>query len=285
MQVDNEIEKRVIETIDVDGMLRFLCALVGIRSLDGEETEVQERVAAQLQDCGLDLDTWELDFDELSKHPAYCVEVERSVGLGVVGLLGEDRGGRSLIYNGHTDVVPAGNESNWTYPAWKGTLDNDRVYGRGSVDMKGGLSCAIFAAKAIRDAGVGLDGRLIIESVIGEEDGGVGTLATILRGYQADGAVVVEPTELCIAPAQAGALNFRLTVPGSSAHGCIREEGVSAIEKFYPLLEALTQLEEQRNTQRPPAFALRSLSSTLCALHRHTESRELGLFGRRVACL
>ena len=131
--------------------------------------------------------------------------------------------------------------------------------------MKGGLCCALFAAKAIHNAGVRLKGKLMVESVIGEEDGGVGTLATVLRGYKADGAVVVEPTELKIAPAQAGALNFRLTVPGQAAHGCVREEGVSAIEKFIPLYRALITLEQQRNSQTgDPLYARYDLPYPLC---------------------
>jgi acetylornithine deacetylase len=122
--------------------------------------------------------------------------------------------------------------------------------------MKGGLSCAIFAAKALLEAGVRLKGQLLIESVIGEEDGGVGTLAAVVRGYKADGAIVVEPTELIVAPAQAGALNFRVTVPGLAAHGCMRHEGVSAIEKFMPIYQGIMSLEQERNRQiRDPLFA------------------------------
>ena len=87
-------------------------------------------------------------------------------------------------------------------------MRDGRVYGRGALDMKGALLCAVFAARAMRDAGVRLRGRLQIHTVIGEEDGGLGTLATILRGHTGDAAIVVEPTEMLIAPAQAGALNF-----------------------------------------------------------------------------
>ena len=112
--------------------------------------------------------------------------------------------------------------------------------------MKGGLCCALFALRAVRDAGVRLRGRLSVASVVGEEDGGTGTLATILRGHTADGAVVVEPTMLHVVPAQAGSLMFRLVVHGLSAHGCVREEGVSAVEKFLPLLAALRRLEAER---------------------------------------
>ena len=98
---------------------------------------------------------------------------------------------------------------------------------------------AVFAAKAIKDSGVRLAGTLLIESVIGEEDGGVGTLATIFRGYRADGAIVMEPTNLEVATTGAGCFNFRVWVPGQAAHGALRSEGVSAIRKSHRVLEAL----------------------------------------------
>jgi acetylornithine deacetylase len=259
------IEQRVLDAIDVDGMLQYLCKLVAVRSLSGQETAAQEHVAAQMERCGLTVDMWELDFEQLRRHPAFSIEVERGRGLGVVGVMGQEAGGRNLIFNGHVDVVPAGDETNWNYPPWQGTIADGRVYGRGALDMKGGLCCAIFAAKALFDAGVRLKGKLIVESVIGEEDGGVGTLAAVLRGYKADGAVVVEPTELIVAPAQAGALNFRVTVPGLSAHGCMREEGVSAIEKFIPLYQAIMTLEQERNQHiQDPLFADYELPYAIC---------------------
>jgi acetylornithine deacetylase len=241
------VEQRVLDAIDVDGMVQFLCELIAIPSLTGEETAAQERVAAEMERCGLAVDVWDLDLEVLRRHPAYSAEVERDHALGVVGVLGKDRDGRSLILNGHIDVVPAGDEANWSYPPWQGTVAGGKVYGRGAVDMKGGLCCALYAARALREAGVRLDGRLVVESVVGEEEGGVGTLAAMLRGYRADGAVVVEPTELVVAPAHAGALNFRVKVPGRSAHGCLREEGVSAVEKFMPVHQALMALEQARN--------------------------------------
>ncbi|MGW8319899.1 MAG: ArgE/DapE family deacylase [Candidatus Promineifilaceae bacterium] len=259
-----EVERRVLNAIDTDGLLGYLCQLVAVPSLSGQEAAAQESVARKLASVGLEVDVWSLDFASLKQHAAYTVEVERSEGLGVVGMLGEGKG-PSLILNGHVDVVPAGDPANWRYPPWEGTIADGRVYGRGALDMKGGLTCALFAAKAIVDAGLQLKGRLLIESVIGEEDGGVGTLAAVLRGYQADGAVVMEPTRLIIAPAQAGALNFRVTIKGLSAHGAIREEGVSAIERFVPVYQALMELEAERN--RPPhdpLFATYELPYPIC---------------------
>ena len=161
-----------------------------------------------------------------------------------------------LTFAGHTDVVPPGDESAWSHGAFAGDVKDGFLFGRGAVDMKGGLCCALFAAKAVLDAGVRLRGRLSVASAVGEEDGGTGTLATILRGHSADGAVVVEPTRLHVVPAQAGSLMFRLVVHGLSAHGCVREEGVNAVEKFVPLLAALRRLEEERcGAARQPLFA------------------------------
>ncbi len=256
----NDLEKRVLDAIDHDGLLDYLSELISIRSLTGEEGEAQRNVSEKMADIGLEVDSWDLDLETLREHPDFSMEVDRGEGTGVVGVYGEDRGGRSLILNGHVDVVPPGDDSNWSYPPWEATIDSGRVYGRGAVDMKGGLSCALFAVKAIRGTGIQLDGKLMIESVVGEEDGGVGTLASVLRGYTADGGVIMEPTELKIAPAQAGALCFRIKVHGQSAHACVREEGVSAIEKFMPIYAALTKLEKDRNSEvNDPLYSRYSL--------------------------
>jgi acetylornithine deacetylase len=244
----NSMEEKVLNAIDVDGMLSFLCKLIAIPSLDGSEGEVhiQEVVARRMRESGMDVDMWDIDFDELRQHPAFCVEVERPRGLGVVGAIGSGKG-PTLILNGHTDVVPADDPANWHYPPWEGTIAYGSVYGRGAVDMKGGLCSALFAAKALREANAPLRGRLLVEAVIGEEDGGCGTLASILHGYRGDAAIITEPTEMVVVPSQAGALNFRITVPGRSAHGAMRTEGVSAIEKFIFIHQALMELEKERN--------------------------------------
>ncbi len=248
-------ERTALEALDGDGLVALLRELIAIPSLDGEESLAQRRVAAWMRAVGLETDEWPIDLEELSRHPDWCHEVDRSEALGVVGWNGESAAGRAvaggsagrdLMLNGHIDVVPVGDEAAWTTPPWDPAVREGCVYGRGAVDMKGGLCCALFALKAVHDAGVRLRGRLSVASVVGEEDGGTGTLATILRGHSADGAVVVEPTRLRVVPAQAGSLMFRLTVRGLSAHGCVREEGVSAVEKFVPLVAALRRLEAER---------------------------------------
>src|SRR3954470_23058078 len=98
----NATERRVLDAIDMDGLVTLLCEMIAIPSLDGQAAEVavQEHVAAWMRQNGLTVDLWALDFASLRQHPAFCWEVERERGLGLVGVLGEDRGGRSLIFNG-----------------------------------------------------------------------------------------------------------------------------------------------------------------------------------------
>jgi acetylornithine deacetylase len=247
------VEREALEALDQEGLVAFLRELIAIPSLDGDESPAQRRVAGWLRDEGFETDVWDIDLGALARHPDWCHEVEREEAMGVVGWIGgparsrgRERVGRDLLLNGHIDVVPVGDEASWSSPPWHPVIRGGRVYGRGAVDMKGGLSCALYAAKAIRDAGVHLHGRLSVASVVGEEDGGTGTLATILRGHSADGAVVVEPTRLAVVPAQAGSLMFRIVVHGRSAHGCVREEGVNAVDAFVPVLAALRALEAER---------------------------------------
>ena len=247
-------EADVIAAIHRDSMLADLAELIAIESLGGHETPAQEWMAARMRAMGLDVDVWDIDFPALEKHPAFSMEVPRRHGLGVVGTLGTGEG-PTLVLNGHVDVVPVGDISQWTAPPFAATVRDGRVLGRGACDMKGGIAAALAALRALMATRTRLRGRVALHSVIAEEDGGAGTLATILRGHRGDGALSMEPTELMLAPAHAGALSFRIRVPGLSAHGCVREEGVSAIETFRPIHDALLALEAERNGRlRQPLF-------------------------------
>jgi acetylornithine deacetylase len=243
-------ERAAIAALDEQGLVALLRELVAIPSLDGEESAAQRRVAAWMRSEGFETDVWDIDLEATAAHPDFSCEVERDAALGVVGWVSPEAkraGGRDLLLDGHIDVVPAGEPSSWSVDPWRGALRDGRVYGRGACDMKAGLGAALFAAKALRDAQVPLRGRVSVASVAGEEDGGLGTLATLLRGHTADGAIVTEPTGLSIVTAGAGSLMFRLTVQGRAAHGSVRAQGVSAIEKFMPLFAAIRELEAERN--------------------------------------
>jgi acetylornithine deacetylase len=247
-------ETDVLNRINRDELLADLSALIAIESLGGAETPAQTWMAQRLGQLGLDVDMWDLDFTALARHPAFSMEVPREHGVGVVGSLG-DGDGPTLVLNGHVDVVPVGDITQWTVPPFAATIRDGQVFGRGACDMKGGIAAALAALRALTTVQRTLGGRVTLQSVIAEEDGGAGTLGAILRGHRGDGALSMEPTELKLAPAHAGALSFRIRVPGLSAHGCVREEGVSAIETFRPVHDALLELEADRNRRlRQPLF-------------------------------
>ncbi len=258
-----DAERRVLDAIDVDGLVEYLCELISFPSVGGQESPAQRNVAAKMRVFGLGVETWDVDFEKLRSHPAFSMPIERKEGIGVVGSYGEGAG-KSLIVNGHIDVVSPGDESKWRYPPWKGTVSEGRVYGRGSTDMKGGIVAALYAVKAIVDSGVPLKGMVMLETVIGEEDGGVGALDAVLRGYRADAAIVPEPSELSAVPAHAGVMAFRVTVQGKAAHASLRTDGVSAIDKFLPLYKALKRLEAERNARiKDPLYTSYDIPSPL----------------------
>lgn len=240
-------ERVALSLVDEDWLLATLAGLVAIPSWDGRERPAQEYVADVLAQLGLDLDVWEIDEAALSRHPDYTTEIARTDPLGVVGMMKSADAGPVLVLNGHVDVVPPGDRGRWTSPPFEMDVRGGRVYGRGVLDMKGPLVAGLAGVRAVLDSGAALRGSLLVQSVIGEEDGGLGTLAAVLRGHVGDGAIVLEPTRLEVATAQAGALNFRLTVPGRAAHGAMRHEGVSALENFMLLYHDLMDFEAERN--------------------------------------
>ena len=190
-----------------------------------------------------------------------------------VGRLRGEGGGRSLIFNGHLDVVPSGPPEEWTGgDPWSGRVEDGKVFGRGACDMKGGVVAQAFAALALRRAGVRLAGDLLLEAVVGEEmmEHQLGTTACVERGYRADAAVVSEPsappTPLAVIPVTPGAMAFKLSVEGKPTHVAMRGEmihaggagdevGVNAIEKLIDLYHAVRRLEDRWGMEkRHPLF-------------------------------
>jgi len=244
-----------VESLRED-LIFFLQKLVQFPTLPGFEQKAQYFVAHKLESLGLATEVVVSELEDLQDHPAFCDDgVPFRDRLNVVGRwIGSRRkrakgAGHSLILNGHMDVVPTGAESLWTESPWSGSIHDGRLYGRGSCDMKAGVTANIFAVQALQAIGFQPEADLLIESVIGEESGGVGTLATIVKGFKADAAVITEPTQLRLCPVQSGALTFRIRVAGHAIHACMKPYGVSAIEKFYVLLRAVQELDRQRHVE------------------------------------
>ena len=241
-----------------DPLLDELATLVGIPSVSGTdaENEAQAHVARRLADAGLEVDHWPIDLPGLTAHPDFPgMEVDRTEAWGLVGRLPGVGEGATLMLNGHVDVVPVGDPDAWTTPPFSADVRGGRLHGRGSCDMKAGLIASLWAVRALRVAGVRLRGDVVLASVQGEEDGGLGTFATVQRGWRADACVIAEPTGLDVVPANSGALTFRLRIRGRAAHAARRTEGVSAIERFWPVWQALAELERRRHASVDPLVA------------------------------
>ena len=244
--IDSLTLKRAVDARR-DDLVAFASSLVQSPSLPGEEGPVQELVAAQLRAMGLETRILPVRFDNLRAHPAFGDDGFTPDGrVDVIGRWA-GAGGRSLILNGHVDVVSTGDAALWSDPPWSGLLRDGWLHGRGSCDMKSGLAAGIFALVVLRDLAWQPRGDVIVESVTGEESGGCGTLAAIVDGIRADGAVILEPTGLNLCPVQSGALTFRVIVPGKAAHGAMRQHGVSAIELFSKVHAAILGLERSRH--------------------------------------
>lgn len=230
-----------------DDLTRLLLEMVAAPSVTGHEAPGQDVVEREMAKRGLEIDRWEPDPHDIAPYADHVGEPGDFSGRpNVVGVRRGAGGGRSILLNGHTDTVDPGAPGTWTRnPA--GEVDGDLVYGRGSCDMKGGMATYLLALDALDASGIRLAGDVTIAATIGEEDGGVGALATVLRGYRADAALITEPTRLALVTAQEGSIVFRLTIQGKSAHAAVRDEGVSALEKFVPIFQSLQELERERN--------------------------------------
>lgn len=252
-------ELAVMAAVDRDRIGADLAAIVQIPSLTGNETDVQTEVALRMTTAGLDVTRLDIDPATITADPDYPgMEAARTVLPVVAGRLAGGKPGPRRLVAGHIDVVSAGDELQWTVPPFSGRITDGELWGRGSVDMKGGVVAGLAALRAVAKAGVEFAGEVTLLTVPAEEDGGAGALAAIRAGYTGDAAVITEPTNLRIVTAQAGAITFTLTVTGRSAHAAFRRSGVSAFEKLALLAEALRANETARN-EREKHRAMRAL--------------------------
>lgn len=261
-----DAEHCVLDAVDADCRsgrpLRELTELVAVPSVTGSDAEhdAQQWLADRLGSLGADVDLWRVDLDDVTSRPGFPgTEAPRQEAWGLVGTLpGAD--GPTLVLQGHLDVVPPGDHGAWpTADPWTAHAarrgGRDVLVGRGTCDMKAGAIANLVAVRALRTAGVRLRGTLAVHSVVGEEDGGLGAFATLARGHRGDACVITEPTSREVVTANAGALTFRLEVPGRAAHGSSRYEGVSAIEAFAGVHRALLDLERDRSRDSDPLLA------------------------------
>jgi acetylornithine deacetylase len=231
--------------IDAEALGRDAAALVRVPSVTGDERAALERLGELAAGLGLDAALCRHDLAALRAHPGHPGEEAAREELWDLTVTVPGRSARRLAVSGHVDVVPAGTVP-WRHGPWSGAVEDGRLFGRGSVDMKGAVVAALHALAAVRDAG-GAEAELVLVAVGSEEDGGLGAFAALEADAAFDACLIPEATSFDVVCAQAGALTFEGVVPGVAAHAAHRLEGVSAIDRYVPVHTALAAHEHELN--------------------------------------
>lgn len=249
--------------------------LIQIESITGNEGAIQEYISGELRRMGLTVDVWVPDLKEVTSHPAYIPVdgLDFANRPNVIGVWKGAGGGRSLLFNGHVDTIPVEPVAAWTHGPLTGHEEQDRVYGRGASDMKGGLAAMTMAVRVLRDLGLRPKGDVILEYVVDEELTGYGTLSAVQRGYRADAGISLETSDLCIQPACIGRLWFTVTLKGLAVGIARHWEGVSAIDMGITIVQAVKDLEQMRWADlRHPLYPdhRSALPCVVCMFHAGT---------------
>lgn len=232
----------------------FAERLLAFDTTDGNEASAQEWVEGQLAEYGFETYRWEADAEDLAAHSSFPddpAEIETEGRPSVAGVLELGHGeGPTLLLNGHVDVVPAEAEG-WSTDPFEPTWSGERLAARGAADMKCGLTACVFAALRLA-RGANVHGRVVVESVAGEEAGGIGAASSVSDPpypYEPDAAIIAEPTRLRPVIATEGSLMKRLTITGRSAHAATPWHGESVLPHFERIRRAFEELERERTEE------------------------------------
>ena len=247
-------KQQILDAVDAgwSEQLSFTRDLIRYPSLRGQEHTAQEFVFEALRKRGYAMDRWAIDEDAIKDHPGFSpVAVPYENAINVVGThTPRQANGRSLILNGHIDVVPEGPHDMWSRNPFDPHVEGDWLYGRGGADMKAGIAANIFAVDALRRIGLQPAATLYQQSVTEEECTGNGALAALVRGYRADAAIIPEPEDDMLVRANCGVLWFAVEIKGKPVH--VREAGTgsNAILSAWTVIEALREVEANWNARK-----------------------------------
>jgi acetylornithine deacetylase len=259
--MSDTLQNHLLDAVDAafDTQVAFLSELTSHPSIRGQEQSAQDFMAEELTRRGYELDRWQIDVAEIQHLPGFSpVLSPYDDAVNVVGThRSETSKGRSLILNGHIDVVPAGPLDMWDTPPFEPHVADGWLYGRGGGDMKAGLASNLFALDALRACGVAPAADVFYQSVVEEECTGNGALACLARGYKADAALIPEPFAEHLVTAQLGVIWFQVHLKGRPTHVAYAGTGANAIEAAIPLIAALHEMEHRWNAadKRPDDYA------------------------------
>ena len=257
--IPSDLAAKVAKAVDAlaPEMVRRLQELIRIPSVVGQEAPAQEYMKRLYQELGLEVQSLTADRETIRRHPAFIDTGADYAGRpNLIAAWPGRENQRSLIINGHVDVVSAAPLDAWTRDPWGAVIEGDRLYGRGAGDMKAGLMANYFALKAIKAAGLAPKGSVYLQSVVDEEAGGAGgTLACLMAGHLADAFLCTEPHGTNVTVGSVGICHFRVRVVGRTAHGGLAHLGVNAFGKLIPIYQALEKLDQERGEKvRYPLF-------------------------------
>ena len=246
-----DTQQKILDAVDAgfDAQLATTRDFVAIPSTRGAEGPCQDMIGDLLRQRGYEVDDWHIDVEDLKDLRGFGpIEHDFSKARTVVGTYRPaNNAGKSLILQGHCDVVPTGPLDMWETPPFAPVIKDGKMYGRGACDMKSGTIGALYALDAIKAAGLKPTARIHFQSVIEEESTGVGALSTLQRGYRADACFIPEPTGETMVRSQVGVIWFRLKVRGFPVHVFEAGAGANAIMAAYHLIHSLQKLEADWN--------------------------------------
>lgn len=258
MQTNTSLENKLCEYVEShqERLVEIIRGLVRIPSEnippDGAERACQNHIAEFLKPCGCAPELYEVDdVAGLREHRLFLTSRNYAGRPNLGARLKGANGGRSLVLSGHIDTVPRGSAA-WTREPFGAEVDGNRLYGRGSNDMKGGVGTNMFVFEALRKLGIRLNGDLVFETIIDEEFGGcTGTLAGRVRGFNGDAAVISEPSFLRICPAQRGGRTAHITF---TAPGGVLSPGAfpsGTVDQLTRFLSRLGEFAASRRDRAP----------------------------------
>ncbi len=259
--MNDKLKQEIQDAVDAafDRQVAFLSDLTAHPSTRGNEQSAQDFMAGELASRGYEVDRWQIDVADIQNLPGFSPVIGNyDDAVNVVGThRSRTRQGKSLILNGHVDVVPTGPLDMWDSPPFEPRVENGWLYGRGGGDMKAGLASNLFALDALAACGLAPGADVHFQSVVEEECTGNGALACLARGYTADAALIPEPFAEQLVTAQLGVIWFQVHLKGLPTHVAYAGSGSNAIEAGFPLIRALHEMEHRWNAadKRPADYA------------------------------
>jgi len=249
--MNNNQENLILEAVDnlFSQEVEFLEKLSSFPSTRGNEQGAQNFMAQELKKRNLSVDSWNIDINDISHLDGFSPVLSNyDDAINVVAThKSKTNQGKSLILNGHIDVVPEGPLEMWDNPPFEPYIKENWMYGRGVGDMKAGIVSNLFALDALKSLGFMPAADVYFQSVVEEECTGNGALACLQRGYHADAALIPEPFAEKLITSQIGVIWFQVHLKGIPVHVYEAQSGENAIEAVIPLIDALKKMEERWN--------------------------------------